>query len=142
MQMLERASSLPWLPLHVWQASTPWAAFLVAPAFLAAAFLVVEQQAPGARRGFVVRSRDADDRRRQVLALTALGRRVLRDAEHRCDDALDRLAALSSDTDAPIVSSLDNWLPAPDQAAVDLRASVMAAQRAARAQRATSRRAS
>jgi DNA-binding MarR family transcriptional regulator len=93
-------------------------------------------------RRFVVRSRDVDDRRRQVLALTALGRRVLRDAECRCDDALARLAALPSDTDAPIVSSLDHWLPALDQAAVDLRASVMPAQRAARAQRAKSRRAS
>jgi DNA-binding MarR family transcriptional regulator len=39
-------------------------------------------------RGFVVRSRDADDRTRQVLALTADGRRVLRDAERRSDDAI------------------------------------------------------
>jgi hypothetical protein len=51
----------------------------------------------------------------------------LRDGEHRCDDALDRLATLPSDTDAPSVSSLDNWLPALDQAAVDLRAFVMPA---------------
>jgi DNA-binding MarR family transcriptional regulator len=93
-------------------------------------------------RGFVIRSRDADDRRRQVLVLTAHGRRVLRDAERHCDDALARLAGLDSRAGVRLVSSLDDWLPALDQAAIDLRAAVTPPQRAAPARRARSRRAS
>jgi DNA-binding MarR family transcriptional regulator len=62
-------------------------------------------------RGFVVRSRDADDRRRQVLVLTAHGRRVVRDAERHCDDALARLGRFDSRAGARLVSSLDDWLP-------------------------------
>jgi DNA-binding MarR family transcriptional regulator len=95
------------------------------------------------RQGLVMRSRDADDRRRQVLELTAGGRRVLRDAERRCDEALDRLAALPSDPPARLVSSLADWLPALDQAAVDLRAAVMPRPRiAGQARRVKSPRAS
>jgi DNA-binding MarR family transcriptional regulator len=93
-------------------------------------------------RGFVVRSRDADDRRRQVLALTAHGRRVLRDAERRCDDALTRLALLRPGGPPLLGAALEDWVPALDQAAVDLRAAVMPAQRPAPARRAKSRRAS
>jgi DNA-binding MarR family transcriptional regulator len=93
-------------------------------------------------RNLVVRSRDAADGRRQVLALTAHGRRVLRDAERQCDDALARLSRLDSHGGAQLISSLDAWLPALDQAAVDLRAAATPAPRAARARRARSRRAS
>ena len=93
-------------------------------------------------RGFVVRSRDAADRRRQVLALTAKGHRVLRDAERCCDDALSRLARLHRRDGGRLLPSLENWLPALDQAAVDLRAAVMPPQRVAPARRATSRQAS
>jgi hypothetical protein len=74
--------------------------------------------------------------------LTAHGRRVLRDAERHCDDALARLARLDSRAGARLVSSLDDWLPALDQAAIDLRAAVTPRQRAAPARRARSRRAS
>jgi DNA-binding MarR family transcriptional regulator len=93
-------------------------------------------------RDFVVRSRDADDRRRQVLALTAHGRRTLRDAERKCDDALARLSRMHSDGGARLLSALDAWLPVLDQAAVDLRAAVTPPPSAARARRARSRRAS
>jgi DNA-binding MarR family transcriptional regulator len=93
-------------------------------------------------RNLVVRSRDAADRRRQVLALTAHGRRVLRGAERQCDDALARLSRLDSRAGAGLIPSLDAWLPALDQAAVDLRAAVTPPPRAARARRARSRRAS
>jgi DNA-binding MarR family transcriptional regulator len=92
-------------------------------------------------RNLVVRSRDADDRRRQVVALTARGRRVLRAAERQCDDALARLSRLDSRAGAHLVLALDGWLPALDQAAVDLRA-VMPSPRGARVRRARSRRAS
>jgi DNA-binding MarR family transcriptional regulator len=94
------------------------------------------------QRKLVLRSRDADDRRRQVLALTAHGRRVLSDAERQCDDALARLSRLDSRSGARLVPSLDAWLPALDQAAVDLRAAVTPPPRAAPARRARSRRAS
>ena len=72
-------------------------------------------------RGLVARARNTDDRRRQVLTLRTAGRRALRDADRRCARALDRLAAMHPSGGRDLVSDLDEWLPALDEVATQLR---------------------
>jgi DNA-binding MarR family transcriptional regulator len=74
-------------------------------------------------RGLLAKRPHATDRRRAELVLTAVGRRALRRAHQRCEEALHRLAGHDpGDTRSDqLLDGLDDWLPLLDDAAVRLR---------------------
>jgi DNA-binding MarR family transcriptional regulator len=72
-------------------------------------------------RNLVSRRRDAADRRRVVLALTARGRKLLARAESRAGDALARVASFDPPRTEALLAGIDDWQPALDEVAVHLR---------------------
>jgi DNA-binding MarR family transcriptional regulator len=72
-------------------------------------------------RDLVVQQRHADDGRRRTLTLTPTGEALLARAHEECGAALRFLADASPGRGDPL-RELEGWLPALDEAAVQLRA--------------------
>ena len=72
-------------------------------------------------RKLIRRERDSRDGRRIALHLTAAGKTLLARADGRADEALARVASFDEAREHALLSLIDDWQPALDGVAADLR---------------------